>query len=886
MSDPAQNTPPATSPATNSGQVSQATVSVPQNQPIEPVAGIDSPKSSTGDGSISPTPLVAISGTDDASPATPSSGDAAKSDGATPAPVSIDDGQLDAIAQQLEQQAASLVDGSASSETGDTTDTGAEASAETATSSTPANPDATPVATPPVDSTAGVNASSATSPQVTEIQPIEVAKTADAGSASTTENPASTMDTPTDAPPSIEPVTPLAGSNSSDGNAPPADPSTAMTPPETGAAEPSSGEKPDASAQPTTDTTQNPESTDTSGEAGAVSSTTPQSETPAENQPAFPASEVPEPEVSAEAPTQTSQVEIDTDSLLGVLTSKHYIKKEQAEQLELEHLNNGKNIEAMLIERKWVDEEVLTQAKAELNHIPFVKISDKGISPQALTMLPEGVARRYRMFPFSVDTATRKLSVAMVDPLNLAAIDFAQQKTGFTIDAFYAAPSEVDKTIAEKYAQNLSSEVTEALEETSQVGQNKKDQANFSQLSSEVVRQAPIAKIVETILSFALKSRASDVHIEPQETRTRIRYRIDGILSERLVLPKTVHEAVVSRIKILSKLKIDEKRIPQDGRFNYVGNEGEVDLRVSTLPTVYGEKIVMRLLKKNETVPSLEQLGLSGLALRRIEDSIKVPHGIILVTGPTGSGKTTTLYSVLHILNTTKVNIMTLEDPVEYQMAGVNQVQTNSQAGLTFASGLRSFLRQDPNIIMVGEIRDTETAELAVQASLTGHLVFSTLHTSSAAGALPRLIDMKAEPFLLASSMTLTMAQRIARKINSDFKEEYTPEPEVVEDIKQVLGPHFESWCKQNNKDPNNVVLYRTKKDRPDTEPEYKGRVGIFEVMRITDEIRTMIVQEKSSDEIEKKAVEDGMLLMKQDGYLKALAGVTTLEEVLRVAQI
>src|SRR3989344_5879011 len=342
--------------------------------------------------------------------------------------------------------------------------------------------------------------------------------------------------------------------------------------------------------------------------------------------------------------------------------------------------------------------------------------------------------------------------------------------------------------------------------------------------------------------------------------------------------------AVVSRIKILSKLKIDEKRIPQDGRFNFSHQGQQIALRVSTLPTIHGEKIVMRLLKKDQSVPPLQELGLTGLALRNMQDAIKVPHGIVLITGPTGSGKTTTLYSVLHTINTPKVNIMTLEDPVEYQMMGVNQVQINPQAGLTFASGLRSFLRQDPNIIMVGEIRDSETAELAIQAALTGHLVFSTLHTSSAAGALPRLLDMGAEPFLLASSMTLVAGQRVARLLNPDFRESYTPEPEVEADIKQVLGPQYERFCKEKHLDPDQLKLYRSKADRPEDQLEYKGRIAVFEVVRVTEEISKLILQRAPASELEKVAITQGTLVMKQDGYLKALEGLTTLEEVLRVA--
>jgi len=572
--------------------------------------------------------------------------------------------------------------------------------------------------------------------------------------------------------------------------------------------------------------------------------------------------------------------------LLQVLVNSKVLTEDQVNQILLDAMNSARKVEEIIEEKKWVTEEALTQAKAEANLVPFVKIADIGVSPEALTLLPESVARRYEMFPFAINKSTNTLSVAMRDPLDLAAIDFAQQKTGYRITAHYATPSEIERVIAEKYAQSLSSEVTEALEETSQAADEKKAAQDLSQLTGQVLRQAPIAKIVETILSFAMKARASDVHIEPQELRTRVRYRIDGILNEKLILPPSVHDAVVSRIKILAHLKIDEKRIPQDGRFNFIADGQEVDLRISTLPTIHGEKIVMRLLRKNDTVPALEELGMRGMGLRRLQDAIKVPHGIVLVTGPTGSGKTTTLYSILHQVNTNKVNIMTLEDPVEYQMPGVNQVQTNPQAGLTFASGLRSFLRQDPNIIMVGEIRDGETVELAVQASLTGHLVFSTLHTSSAAGALPRMIDMGAEPFLLASSMTLTMAQRIIRLLHPDYKEEYTPEPAVLEDIKKVLGLYFDTWCKQNNKNPNEIKLYRPSANRPATEPEYKGRIGIYEVMPISDEIRKLILSNTPVNELEKVAVQQGMLLMKQDGYLKALEGLTTIEEVLRVAEI
>jgi type II secretory ATPase GspE/PulE/Tfp pilus assembly ATPase PilB-like protein len=349
-------------------------------------------------------------------------------------------------------------------------------------------------------------------------------------------------------------------------------------------------------------------------------------------------------------------------------------------------------------------------------------------------------------------------------------------------------------------------------------------------------------------------------------------------LQERLVLPIKVHESIVSRIKILSNLKIDERRLPQDGRFTYrLGNQ-EVDLRISTLPTTHGEKIVMRLLRKSGGIPTMAELGLRGNALKILEGEITKPHGIILISGPTGSGKTTTLYAVISKINTPKVNIVTIEDPVEYAMIGVNQVQINSQAGLTFASGLRSFLRQDPNIIMVGEIRDKETTELAIQAALTGHLVFSTIHTNSAAGALPRLVDLGAETFLLASSINAVVAQRVVRKVCSHCKEDYDAPPEVVKQIKEELGALYTGKG-------NGIKLYRGKGCAQCGDSGYEGRIGIYEVLQVTEKIGRLILERSVTNEIEKQAIEGGMITMVQDGFLKSIEGTTTLEEVLRVAK-
>jgi len=583
-------------------------------------------------------------------------------------------------------------------------------------------------------------------------------------------------------------------------------------------------------------------------------------------------------------PSQSMQF-VPTNSFLDVLFQNKKLSIEQIEELRREGLSSNRTYEDLIKEKKFLTEAEFNQAKAEFNHLSYVDLAQIGIDQEALGLIDEAIAKKYQVLPFALDKEKDLLKVAMLDPLDLTIIEFLRQKTNHDIDACYADAEILQRLISERYSQNLSTEVGEALRTTSQY-QNRASGGVEINNAGQILRDAPINRIVENILDFAISSRASDVHIEPQGSSIRVRYRIDGILVEKLILPKNVHEAVVSRIKIMANLKIDEKRLPQDGRFNYVSQNKEVDLRISSLPTVHGEKIVMRLLEKNTKVPSLDDLGLSGLALRRVLTNIKIPHGIVLITGPTGSGKTTTLYSILHMINNVGVNILTLEDPVEYQIPGVSQVQVNPKAGLTFASGLRSFLRQDPDVIMVGEIRDNETADLALQASLTGHLVFSTLHTNSAAGALPRLLDMEAEPFLLSSSMQLTVGQRVVRRINPKYKEEYKPDPAVVENIKQVLGPLFPAYCKENNKDPENITLFRPMKDRPNQEPDFQGRVAIFEVMAISPEISQLIMKRASEAEIETMACKQGMVLMKQDGYLKALDGVTTIEEVLRVAEV
>lgn len=562
--------------------------------------------------------------------------------------------------------------------------------------------------------------------------------------------------------------------------------------------------------------------------------------------------------------------------IADILTEKGILDKKALEKIRLEQINSGKSAKEIIKEKNLASEEEIAQAEGELWKVPYVNLSETAFSPQALGLVSQPVAEEYSLIPFDYNPSTNELSVAMANPLDLGTIEFLVKKTKAKIKPFIAPEGKIKEAINLHYGQSLISEVKAALGEV-EMGPPVEERVSSPIRPQEVLREEKIAKVVNTILEFAVKSRASDIHIEPQEEKTRVRYRIDGILHEKLVLPKNIHEAVVSRIKILSGMRIDEKRVPQDGRFNFKAEDQEVDLRVSSLPTVHGEKIVMRLLKKSGGVPDLPELGLRGRALKNLEDAILRPHGIIIVCGPTGSGKTTTLYSVLSRINTPKVNIVTLEDPVEYQIPGVNQVQVNPAAKLTFASGMRSFLRQDPNIIMVGEIRDRETTELAVQASLTGHLVFSTLHTNNAAQAIPRLLDLGAEPFLLASSLTCLVAQRICRRICPDCKEEFLPPPEVKEDIKKVLGKLLPAQ--------KEIKLWRGKKCATCNNTGYLGRVGIFEVLPVTEKIARLILERAAAGEIEKQALEEGMVTMKQDGYLKALEGITTIEEVLRVAQ-
>ena len=565
-----------------------------------------------------------------------------------------------------------------------------------------------------------------------------------------------------------------------------------------------------------------------------------------------------------------------SSTIIDILLSERLLTPAQVDEIKVKSASLGLPYEEVLKNMNVVPPAKIEEAKAKLLGIPFISLSSASFSPLVIGMIPKAVAERFLLIPFLFDEETRTLSVAMSNPVDLEALEFVRQKTGLNLKTFATSVEDIKNAISQQYRQEIVGEVGEAVRQTEELN---KTRTIDSKEIAEIIKEAPIAKIVSTILEYAVSSRASDVHIEPQEDRIRVRYRIDGILYDRLSLPKSVQDAVISRIKILSDMKIDEHRTPQDGRFNFKVDKEEADLRISVMPTTFGEKIVMRLLRKSSGIPTLPELGLNGTSLKNLESAILRPHGIIIVCGPTGSGKTTTLYAILEKLNTTRVNIMTLEDPVEYQMQGVNQVQINPGVGLTFATGLRSFLRQDPNIVLVGEIRDTETTELAVQASLTGHLVFSTLHTSDAAGAIPRLTDLGAEPFLLSSTLNAVVGQRIVRRVCPTCKEAYSPLRQIVDEMRKVLGQLFP----QGN--GSEIKLYKGKGCDKCADSGYLGRVGIYEVFPISTKLSNLILEHPGSAAVQKEALAEGMITMKQDGYMKVIAGITTPEEVIRVAQ-
>ncbi|MGE5297568.1 MAG: GspE/PulE family protein [Acidobacteriaceae bacterium] len=585
-------------------------------------------------------------------------------------------------------------------------------------------------------------------------------------------------------------------------------------------------------------------------------------------------------------PATTTQSK--TQSFENFLLEKGFLTNEAMIQARSESLTAHRNLFDYLISEKYLSEEDLTKARGLFFNLPYVELKNRKISKELLDMVPKDTMATYKFVPFELSEDT--LKVALTDPTNLAALgalEFLSQKNRFQLELYITSLTSFMSVF--RKSESLTKEVKQALTEVAEKERQEeiKKQAvtqKEAKIEEKLVEEAPISKIVDVIIRHAIEGRASDIHIEPSEEDLRVRYRIDGVLHSSLILPKTVHSAIISRIKILSNLKIDEQRLPQDGRFHISLDGKPIDFRVSTFPTVIGEKVVLRILDKSTGAPTLDELGIMGKHLEIVKDMMRKPHGMFLVTGPTGSGKSTTLYSMLSILNKPTVNIVTLEDPVEYFIDGVNQAQIKPEIGLTFASGLRSILRQDPNIIMVGEVRDRETAELAVNSALTGHLVFSTLHTNSAVGAIPRLIDMGIEPFLLTASLNVLAAQRLVRRICEKCKAQKRP----VGSIKDTLLAELKTVAPEEIKefDLKDPMIYQGRGCPACDNTGFKGRIGIYEFISITKPIQDLINNRTPGVKIQEYAVaKEDYILMKQDGMIKALKGLTTVEEVIRVTK-
>ncbi|MEX2014372.1 MAG: GspE/PulE family protein [Candidatus Saccharimonadales bacterium] len=578
------------------------------------------------------------------------------------------------------------------------------------------------------------------------------------------------------------------------------------------------------------------------------------------------------------------------------LVSSNYLTRAKLNELKTKARSSSTPFFSLLVSEGHVPNEALTKAIAKVNHIPYVNLSEAKIEKEVLRLLPKEIAQRYMAVPLGM--VNNRLVVAMLDADNVQAVDFLSKRIGQTLKVYTASEEGIHKILSQ-YADDVEADVTKAMgtsisaEEEAKLAEERLDKKGKN--IKTIVQDSPISKALSTILEYAAKNRASDIHIEPLEQQLKVRLRVDGVLREIMKLPKSTEAPLISRIKILSNLKIDEHRIPQDGGFAVAVADKVIDLRIAISPVVWGEQVVIRLLDKTGTSLKLEAMGYKGRAIRTIRKGLTFSNGMILTSGPTGSGKSTSLYALIQEIKDDSINIVTLEDPVEYKMPGINQIQVNTAVGLTFASGLRSILRQDPDVIMVGEIRDKETATLAVQASLTGHLVFSTLHTNSAAGILPRLLDMGIEPFLIASTVRTVIGQRLVRRL-ADNKETYqsdlTEKQAVANSVGRLL-PKDETTRKKVAEElgysdlplaTQNAYTLCKGKDTPETLGGYKGRMGLYEVFEIDEKIQQLILKRSTSSEIQRAAVEQGMVTMREDGYLKALTGYTTITEINRVA--
>lgn len=590
---------------------------------------------------------------------------------------------------------------------------------------------------------------------------------------------------------------------------------------------------------------------------------------------------------------------ISDSTIVKLLERSGAATSQQLQPLVSEAASSNLRLQDIVLQNNLIDERALTKLYATYADIPYIELDPRDIPSDILMRIPERIARQYNAVIFKIDP-DGLIHLAMDDPDDVQAVNFIEKEIGTNTRVYIAPRSNILECL-----EGYRGDVTQELKEVIDI-QREDDGSNQKVTEAEVAEDSPIAQTVNLLLEYAIRSNASDIHIEPREQFVQVRYRIDGVLKEVNRLPKNVLGALVSRIKILSNLKIDERRIPQDGRFKIKVAGKQYALRVSTLPIADGEKVVMRILDESNQAVTLEQLGYWGHSLAVINQALTEPNGMILVTGPTGSGKSTSLFSVLSMLNTPEVNISTIEDPVEYKIPGVNQTQTNSKAGMTFASGLRALLRQDPNIIMVGEIRDGETANLGVQAALTGHLVFSTLHTNNAATCLPRLLDMGIEPFLIASTVKAVVGQRLVRRLCMNCRQSYVPDQTEVAEIVRLFhlapGQNFyyihqleaqaivqkvggeTPW---GTTDATIAALWQPNPNGCDecNHTGFKGRVGIYEVLGTSREIQKMIIGGNTSNEIQDQAVAEGMTTMLTDGLIKAIRGNTTVEEVLRVTK-
>jgi type IV pilus assembly protein PilB len=590
---------------------------------------------------------------------------------------------------------------------------------------------------------------------------------------------------------------------------------------------------------------------------------------------------------------------ISDGTLEKLLSQSNNFTKEDIAALKDESARIHKPLQQVALDKKLIDDNTLTKLFADYAKIPYIELGN--IPWENLQRIPERIARQYNAVLFKIDPDGLQ-HLAMEDPDDVQAVDFIQKQIGENVKTYIASHENIQVAL-EGYRGNAAKELSEVISTQAETTEPKEEKVSMT----DVGEDSPIAQTINLVLEYAIRSSASDIHIEPREDFVQIRYRIDGVLHEVNRLPRNVHAALVSRIKILSNLKIDERRVPQDGRFKVKVAGKQYALRVSTLPIADGEKIVMRILDESNQALTLDTLGYWGYSLRTITSAISEPHGLLLVTGPTGSGKSTSLFSALEQLNNPAVNISTIEDPVEYKIPGVNQTQTNEAAGMTFANGLRALLRQDPNVIMVGEIRDGETANLAIQAALTGHLVLSTLHTNNAATALPRLLDMDIEPFLIASVLRAVVGQRLVRKLEKDTRVPYKPsdqEKKVISEMfnlkseqdfkyiheleKQAASEGIGGDAPLSTTDSGDIItLYKAGDYEDDIghHDGFKGRMGIYEVLHNTPTVQKLLTSTATSAQLQIQAISEGMITMQIDGLIKALRGVTTIEEILRVTR-